>query len=216
MPYCTRGQTAVLKYKFPEKELDKFTTVSTPLDVIVRQTNKTGYMPGAYQADYHVDNFSFTGPLISTGHYQPYAADTGNQTLINTPNKYYYPPFDYPIFLKNGIYYSVACDYRNARGEKLRGYFNLGGSHERPDRDKFVVRDIKWIREDAKPEIFKYEIVVTDSNGNQQFIDYGIGEPSFQVLCESGKCPVGSCECDCGDVICCYGSDGQVLKTISK
>jgi hypothetical protein len=31
------------------------------------------------------------------------------------------------------------------------------------------------------------------------------------------KCPPETaCECDCGDVICCYGSQGQVLKTIPK
>lgn len=31
------------------------------------------------------------------------------------------------------------------------------------------------------------------------------------------KCPPETCcECDCGDVICCYGNQGQVLKTIRK
>ena len=31
------------------------------------------------------------------------------------------------------------------------------------------------------------------------------------------KCPPETCcECDCGEVICCYGSNGQVLKTIPK
>ena len=31
------------------------------------------------------------------------------------------------------------------------------------------------------------------------------------------KCPPETCcECNCGDVICCYGSNGQILKTIKK
>ena len=31
------------------------------------------------------------------------------------------------------------------------------------------------------------------------------------------KCPPETiCQCDCGDVICCYGSNGQVIKSIKK
>lgn len=49
-----------------------------------------------------------------------------------------------------------------------------------------------------------------------------VGQERIQTIEYPGykcreKCPPETCcECDCGDVICCYGSNGQVLKTIPK
>jgi hypothetical protein len=54
-------------------------------------------------------------------------------------------------------------------------------------------------------------------NGVLLFSDRGKCPCTFQVSCGEEKCPPETaCECDCGDVICCYGSNGLVLKTISK
>ena len=81
-----------------------------------------------------------------------------------------------------------------------------------------------------------YELTITDTTGQIFKRSYGT-EPKYTVAC-GDECPVGQiriptieypgykchakcppetcCECDCGDVICCYGSGGQVIKTISK
>lgn len=221
MPYCNTGQIAVLKYKFPEKQQDKFTTIKTPIDVIIRPTTKTGYTPGAYQADYYVDQYDSSGTtIISTTHYQPYPITTSDTTLLSpgveNPDKYYYPPFNYPIEINNFNSYSIACDYSNVGNVRKRAFFNLIGTHERLNRDKFVVRDVTWIREDKQPEVFKFELAVIGSDSKQQFIDYGASEPTFEVLCSSGKCPRNSCECDCGDVICCYNTSGYCVATFLK
>ena len=67
--------------------------------------------------------------------------------------------------------------------------------------------------------------------GNPSFIDEtrfinqfctnnpGILEPpEYYVVCncEEEKCPPGTCEVDCGNHICCYGSDGVAVVTINK
>lgn len=54
-------------------------------------------------------------------------------------------------------------------------------------------------------------------NGITIFSDRGREPCNFTVTCTGEKCPPETCcECDCGDVICCYGSQGQLLKTIRK
>lgn len=45
----------------------------------------------------------------------------------------------------------------------------------------------------------------------------GCPPPQYQVICgDVEQCPEGTCEVDCGTVICCYGSDGKPVKTIPK
>lgn len=80
--------------------------------------------------------------------------------------------------------------------------------------------------------------VLTIKDKDNQIVYLGaVDSCNYQVSC-GDECPVGQikiptieypgykcrekcppetcCECDCGDVICCYGSNGQVLKTIPK
>lgn len=54
-------------------------------------------------------------------------------------------------------------------------------------------------------------------DGKVIFTDVGNYPGSFKVACSAELCPPETCcECDCGAVICCYGNQGQVLKTIRK
>lgn len=192
MPYCKLGEKPIIKYKFPDKPELTYTSKNAPIEIIVRETKLTGYMPGAYQADYYLDIYSSTGAYSSTIHYEPYPPNTSNQTLINTPNKYYYPPFDYPIPIRENGLSSICCDYSDSTGKRFRGYFNLGGFHERNAIGRYVIRDIKWVREDGKAEAYKWEIEIIDNKG-KVFKDYGVDKPSFKVQC--GKCPDGFLEC---------------------
>lgn len=83
----------------------------------------------------------------------------------------------------------------------------------------------------------KYRLQITDKDNNQIYQQNFDNKPEYTVAC-GDECPVGQeriptikypgykcrdrcppetcCECDCGDVICCYGSDGRVIKTIPK
>lgn len=43
----------------------------------------------------------------------------------------------------------------------------------------------------------------------------GCPPPEYQVICDCNKeCPEGTCGIQCGDRICCYGSDGVAVKSI--
>lgn len=44
----------------------------------------------------------------------------------------------------------------------------------------------------------------------------GCPRPEYQVICDCDdeKCPEGTCAIECGDRICCYGSDGIAVKSI--
>ena len=45
----------------------------------------------------------------------------------------------------------------------------------------------------------------------------GCPPPEFEVICGCEEnCPENTCEVDCGDHICCYGSDGKAVISISK
>lgn len=45
----------------------------------------------------------------------------------------------------------------------------------------------------------------------------GQGPPEYYVICGcQEECPEGTCEVDCSDHICCYGSDGVVVTSIPK
>jgi len=83
------------------------------------------------------------------------------------------------------------------------------------------------------------EVTITDANGTIYTKTINDNCPTYTVACND-DCPAGQeriptieypgykcrekcppetcceCECDCGDIICCYGSQGQVLKTILK
>ncbi len=91
------------------------------------------------------------------------------------------------------------------------------------------------IREEYLP--LKCEIKIIDQSGTIYNKTINNSCPTYTVAC-GDECPVGQiriptieypgykcrekcppetvCECDCGDIICCYGSQGQVLKTIPK
>lgn len=219
MPYCSIGSKAIVSYKFPEKQGEVYTTEKTPIDILIRESTATGYETGkAYQADYYTESYS-SGQLSQTVHYTPTTVQSGNTTLINPPNRLYYPPFVYPGRVLNGNLLTYPCSYSNLLGQRITSFFNLLGTHQRivDNFSDYKVRDIKWIREDGQVDKFKYELVVINNSGKEEFVDYGVGQPNFEVTCNSNKCPRNTiCECDCGNVICCYGSNGQVLKTIFK
>lgn len=43
----------------------------------------------------------------------------------------------------------------------------------------------------------------------------GCPSPEYQVICDCNEeCPEGTCAIECGDRICCYGSDGIAVKSI--
>jgi hypothetical protein len=83
----------------------------------------------------------------------------------------------------------------------------------------------------------KFRLKITNNNGVEEFNKTYSSRPEYSVACGDNcppdkvkvlitaypgykcreKCPLNTaCECDCGDVICCYGSQGQVLATIPK
>jgi len=40
--------------------------------------------------------------------------------------------------------------------------------------------------------------------------------PEYQVTCNDGKCPDGTCEVECEDHLCCYDKEGKAVLTINE
>lgn len=79
---------------------------------------------------------------------------------------------------------------------------------------KIYDADSKLLHSDSGQCPIKYTVACDDQCPDGQERIPTIEYPGYK--CRE-KCPPETCcECDCGDVICCYGSQGQVLKTIPK
>jgi hypothetical protein len=222
MSYCTGTSKAIVNYKFPGGNQDVYVNTNPPIDVSVTALNTTTITSQSY-------NFTFNGNALNTNY--PFTCNAP----IAVPN-------DADIYLISGTWddyggvgsyntgYGIVMDYSGGgvkigTGQSVSGYvFNVLAV------DCYARFTLEWRYQEA----YKLEVL---KDGTVIYSDQGQNQPQYTVACDD-QCPIGQiristieypgykcrekcppetcCECDCGDVICCYGANGQVLKTILK
>jgi hypothetical protein len=84
-----------------------------------------------------------------------------------------------------------------------------------------TLRNIRIIRADGEADDcgnIPSDCVLTVKNNLNEIIyekTFSSECPSVNVECIDNKCPTGTCEVACGNIICCYGSDGIAIESFS-
>lgn len=212
MSYCNVEDKPIVVYKFNGAER-RYRPPKSPIDVEV--VNLPFDFTSGGQGDiFYV--FRYLNTI--TGQYNFIFSNSTNQSsrvaLKGAIASIAYKSFDTSLSSSQGFRTYEMCNYTQC----VTGYTHrtLGFSD-----DGSAVFPVEPIPRDNVPDNYgdppaKARINVY-YNGQVIFTDVGNAPGSFYVLCGTEKCPPETCcECDCGDVICCYGSQGQVLKTIPK
>jgi hypothetical protein len=223
MSYCQNSSKATVNYKFPEEKEEIYVANNPPIDISVSQ------LTGQFNSVSQSYSFSFDGNQLMTYSYTCQAPagvplnavcfitsgtwdDSGTIGSYSSPTVY----GQINSFSGNPVQIGQGLQFTGSVSNVIRPDCSVGLT-------------LQWRWGGWKIEILKDGTVIHS--------DQGQNKPQFTVACDSDcppgqeristveypgykcceKCPPETCcECDRGDVICCYGSNGQVLKTIRK
>lgn len=223
--YCSGSKKVTITITEPQLEIVK--SLAPPVDVTISNTSE-------FYQDY---THSMTRPIDVS-----FIQEIDSVTLNDSNNSWIYGLKD-SISLGNPPYdLSTSCPLPGQavisgaegliiEGNRLRSNFDVDPSGRDAYFNNSGTCTYRVNFKDAG-----YELTITDTTG-QIFKRLYETEPKYTVAC-GDECPLGQlriptveypgykcrekcppetcCECNCGDVICCYGSNGQVLKTIPK
>lgn len=208
--HCTNSSKAIININFKDGNFERVVSQNPPVNVSLN-----------------------TGFDIPEGHKRIYLEGTifANMQCEEVPN-YSTAIGIVPISSNFTIQFVVpsnggSCDGQTSRHVRVPGLWENLVAEWRPST--------VYLREEYNSDTCRIQIA--DSNGTLYDKSVNDNCPTYTVACDD-QCPVGQeriqtieypgykcrekcppetcCECDCEDVICCYGSNGQVLKTISK
>lgn len=180
--------------------------------------------------------FSYPAPLyvekaelrnISTGGYILYFGQDGRFTEYGVRSHNHVPVIRFNA--DYGYVYALSCDSNQwktlADGTKRLSYFDstgersgIGVDYNRvgcsKQRCQIFIKSGNEVVADLVGDCpVEYEVISQPCSAG--YIEVPIN--SFPGYKCREICPSETyCQCDCGEVICCYGSDGRVLKTIPK
>lgn len=219
---CESHKKAKVIYSFGGNESDTrtFETEQTPIRIEVEEYSLPipgGQCPIPYLVTVRFGHECQKGiPQVGEGVYRvPKGAVLGAQMTT------YFPPHDGPN-RGSGAEATLIIYYE---GGQLGGKFgnNIFGCSGGIGTNKgnYFAEIIDIVPENPnQPDncgnLKKCRLKVFNSNSNTIiFQDQGDCPCSYLVGCTN--CPPETiCECDCGDVICCYGSGGEILEVIPK
>lgn len=219
--YCSGKSKAIVTFKY-ENGIEVYTSKNPPIDVIVQGNSIQCGVAGTWTILGAYDSPS-QGTVTFQADYQGYVNDnpyiatvvpaTGEQKAICDPN------VGVPC-----VYLVSACDGRNMAGDGTNW-----------NQNRWNIRIANKVFTSAGNN--NVCAIAIKENGVTVYSNSSDKCPTYTVACEDGcpegyikvptiaypgykcreKCPPETCcECDCSNVICCYGSNGQVLKTIPK
>lgn len=134
----------------------------------------------------------------------------------------------YGIFLKSGFFlrvYQISTSAyesnnvsraRNVAALKFRASNDTCLNITKPGYGNSVTFT-KVAREDGLPDNCGVHTLLVSKNGELVLEKEYEEQPEITTYCSSDHCPPGSCECDCGDTVCCYHpKTGALIKSFTK
>lgn len=213
MSYCNTGDKPIVVYSFDGVER-RYRSPKSPIDVEIVDL-PFDFTNGGQGGIFYV--FRYLNTI--TGQYGFLFPNSTNQSskvkMKGAIQSITYKSFDRSLSSSQGFRQYEICNYIGCFMAYTHRTFNF------PD-DGSAIFPVEPIPEDNTPDIYgdppaKVRINVY-YNGQVIFTDVGNAPGSFYVLCGmTEKCPPETCcECDRGNVICCYDCSGKVIKTINK